>query len=193
MPLSSPAPREHCHTRRIETRGFRRADGLWDIEAHLVDTKPHEFPREDGSMRPPEDAIHDMWIRITLDDDMVIQGCEAAMEANPFPVCSDIAPNVQRLAGIRIGKGWMAEVHRRLGGVQGCTHLRELLPQMATTAFQTMFGVQMKESRDAGLGRPKPNEGRPRHLNACYAFREDGDVVREVFPDYYTGPIPKAS
>ena len=187
MSLSPPVAREHCHTRQIDVRGYRRTDGLWDIEGHLTDTKPYAFPREDGSMRPPEDAIHDMRIRLTIDDDMVIRACEAAMSANPFPICRDITPNFANLAGIRIGKGWMSEVNRRIGGAGSCTHLRELLPQMATTAFQTMYGAKMKESREAGLGRPRPNPGRPRHLNACYAFREDGEIVKELFPEFYTG------
>ena len=188
MPLSPPQPREHSHTRTVECRGYRRADGLWDIEGHLVDTKPYPFPDEDGRMRPAGAAVHDMWIRLTLDDDMVIRGCEAAMEAHPFPVCGAIAPNLARLAGVRIGKGWMAEVNRRIGGVEGCTHLRELLAPMATTAFQTMYGYRIKQAREAGLGRPRPNPGRPRHLNACHAFRDDGEIVKQTFPEYYTGP-----
>lgn len=187
MPLSPPAPREHCHTRRLDLRGYRRADGLWDIEGRLVDDKPSAFPDEEGRMRPPGEPVHDMWVRLTIDDEMVIRACEAAMDARPFPVCGDITANFTALAGIRIGKGWMAEVNRRVGGVEGCTHLRELLPQMATTAYQTMYGEKLKAAHDAGLGRPQPNPGRPRHLNACHAFREDGEIVREVFPDYYTG------
>ena len=187
MPLSPPSPREHCHTRRFDLAGYRRADGLWDIEGHMVDSKPCEFPSEDGGMRPPHDAIHDMWIRLTIDDDMVIRHCEASMAANPYPVCCDVTPNFARLVGVRIGKGWMAEVNRRVGGAEGCTHLREMLPQMATTAYQTMYGAKIKESHEAGLGTPKPNPGRPRHLNACHAYREDGDIVKEVFPEYYTG------
>lgn len=187
MSLSPPSPREHCHTRRLELTGYRRVDGLWDIEAHLTDSKPYAFPREDSGMYLPHDAIHDMRVRITIDDDMVIRACEASMTAHPYPVCGQCAPNFERLVGIRIGRGWMAEVNRRVGGVEGCTHLREMLPQMATTAFQTMYGAKMKESREAGLGRPKPNPGRPRHLNACHAYREDGEVVKEVFPEYFTG------
>ena len=123
----------------------------------------------------------------TLDDDMVIRRCEAAMESHPFPVCRSIAPNLARLAGVRIGKGWMAEVNRLIGGVEGCTHLREMLPTMATTAFQTMYGYRIQKAREKGLGRPKPNPGRPRHLNACHAFREDGEIVKKTFPEYYTG------
>ena len=39
MPLSPAAPREHIHTRTVTCRGYRRKDGLWDIEGHLVDVK----------------------------------------------------------------------------------------------------------------------------------------------------------
>ena len=37
MPLSQPAERERLHTRAIEINGYRRADGAYDIEAHLTD------------------------------------------------------------------------------------------------------------------------------------------------------------
>ena len=43
MPLSPPAPREVLHDRRIECAGYHREDGLWDIEGHIVDTKPFDF------------------------------------------------------------------------------------------------------------------------------------------------------
>ena len=46
MPLPDPVPREPLHTRRVECRGYRRADGLWDIEGHLVDTKAYPFANE---------------------------------------------------------------------------------------------------------------------------------------------------
>ena len=39
MPLSRAVPRDHIHTREIRCRGFRRRDGLWDIEGVLEDTK----------------------------------------------------------------------------------------------------------------------------------------------------------
>ena len=39
MPLSQPAERERLHTRVIEINGYRRADGHYDIEAHLTDVK----------------------------------------------------------------------------------------------------------------------------------------------------------
>ena len=44
MPLSPPAARDPLHTRRIEINGYRRADGLFDIEGRLTDTKPFRLP-----------------------------------------------------------------------------------------------------------------------------------------------------
>jgi len=31
------------HRRQIDCRGYRREDGLWNIEAHLTDVKSYEI------------------------------------------------------------------------------------------------------------------------------------------------------
>ena len=46
MALSPPVPREPIHQRRYQFDGYRRADGLWDIDAHLTDTKTYGFKNE---------------------------------------------------------------------------------------------------------------------------------------------------
>lgn len=40
MPLSNPVPRVARHRRAITVEAYLREDGLWDIEARLMDTKP---------------------------------------------------------------------------------------------------------------------------------------------------------
>ena len=50
MPLPPSVPRDELHLRRIELRGYRRADGLYDIEAHMVDTKTRELTLPDGRL-----------------------------------------------------------------------------------------------------------------------------------------------
>ena len=47
MPLPAPAPRQLLHKRVVQCWGYRREDGLWDIEGRLVDTKTYPFPNED--------------------------------------------------------------------------------------------------------------------------------------------------
>jgi hypothetical protein len=63
----------------------------------------------------------------------------------------------------------------RLGGVEGCTHLRELLQQIGTTAIQTMMSVKR-------LDRPANEDTSRRRVsrslvNSCYAYDEAKSLV----------------
>ena len=70
MPLPEPtSAREPLHRRAIEIRGYKRADGMYDVEAHLVDTKPYDFKLAAG-VRPAGEPVHDMWLRITVDREL---------------------------------------------------------------------------------------------------------------------------
>jgi hypothetical protein len=177
MPLSPPAPREHIHSRDITLRGYRREDGMWDIEAHLTDTKTYGFPnRERGSIEAGE-PIHDMWLRLTLDDSMLIHDVEAATDYSPFGICGEITPDFKKLAGLTIGPGWTREARKRIGGVHGCTHLFELLGPIATVAYQT----RVRKTNQADPGK------KPGHLDTCHALATDGQVVKDNYPEFYIG------
>ena len=84
MPLSNAAPRKHIHTRKIDCRGYRRDDGLWDIEGTLVDTKTYSFGNEDRAGIAAGEPFHEMHIRLTIDDDMEV----LAPRPPPTPVRS---------------------------------------------------------------------------------------------------------
>ncbi len=179
MPLTPAAPREHIHSRDIELKGYHRADGLWDIEAHMRDTKTYDFPNRDrGEIRAGE-AIHDMWLRITLDDQYRIRDIEAVTDSGPFHICGDIAPAYRKLIGLTLGPGWRREARQRIGGVHGCTHLYELLGPAATVAYQTMVRATTQKARD-------PNSP-PRHLDTCHALDRNGPIVKAHYPEFYTG------
>ncbi|MGB0571652.1 MAG: DUF2889 domain-containing protein [Alphaproteobacteria bacterium] len=183
MPLSSPAAREHIHNRTVECKGYRREDGLWDIEGRLVDVKTYTFHNNERGDVPPGEPVHEMWIRLTVDDDMKIHGVEATTEYSPFSVCKQIAPNFERLVGVSIGPGWRKRVRDRVGGVEGCTHIVEMLGPVATTAFQTIYPLKNKERPEGEKTSTRP----PRLLNTCHAFRSDGPKVKEFWPDHYDG------
>jgi hypothetical protein len=190
MPLSPAAPREHIHTRSIDCRGYRRADGLWDIDGHLTDTKTYGFANHFRGELLPGAPVHDMWLRLTVDDKLVIHTVEAATEAGPYEVCPNIAPNFQRLVGLRIYPGFQKQVRDLLGGVQGCTHLVDLLGPLATTAYQTVFPYRAREYEQRlakGEIAPQRASRRPKLVDSCHAFASDGEVVKRYWPDYYTG------
>jgi hypothetical protein len=195
MPLSPPTDREHIHTRRVTCQGFRRADGLWDIEGRITDVKTYPFANDYRGAIQPGDPIHDMSIRLTVDDHFEVKAVEAVTDKSPFAVCPAITPNFQRLVGLSIKSGWIRKVKELLGGVEGCTHLVELLGPVATTAFQTIFPILSREKAErakVGAGEKKTgpsaeNKRPPLLLNSCHAFRSDGEVTRRTWPEHYTG------
>lgn len=189
MPLSPPAKRSPLHNRTVTMEGYQRDDGLWDIEGHLVDVKRYGFDSDWRGRVEAGTPVHEMWVRLTIDDDMVIQACEAATDNHPFPACAEVTPNFEALAGIKIAPGWMREVRRRVGGIHGCTHIVEMLAQVGTTAYQTLVGKRSGNVRSAHnrSGARK----RPPILDTCYALRADGDVARREWPEFYTGSDKK--
>ncbi len=168
MPLSRPATRNLLHMRQISVRGYQREDGLVDIEARMTDEKTHSFGNLDRDGIRAGELLHDMWIRLTLNQQMEIVDCEAAMDSTPYGICPAVAPNLKRLAGLHVGKGFLRAAVQRLAGVEGCTHLRELLQPVATVAFQTFAGL-----RGHGTGHEVPTQ----LINTCHAYNEDGPVV----------------
>ena len=179
MPLSTPAPRRPMHTRRVEYRDFLRDDGLWDIEGELHDSKPHSFEIEGEGRWEPHEAIHHMRLRVTFDEAMVIRDIAVAMDAFPHDPCPQAMPPMQGMVGEVLGKGWRHTIQRHLGGIQGCTHLRELLFNLATAAFQSVPAV---------FSSTNPDEP-PRHLGQCTGWDFNGHGVKEYFPQFY-GRVP---
>ncbi|RFP77006.1 DUF2889 domain-containing protein [Hydrogenophaga sp. SNF1] len=175
MPLPTPAPRTPMHTRRVTYQGFRRDDGLWDIEGELHDSKPFDFEIRGEGHWAADEAIHHMRIRVTYGEDMVIRDIAVAMDAFPHGPCPSILPNMRRMVGEVLGKGWRQTIQRHLGHTDGCTHLRELLYNLATAAMQTRAG----SFAPTGDGRP------PAHLGQCVSWDFDGPVVEKVYPMFF--------
>src|SRR6201996_7056167 len=144
-----PEKRRLMHRRSVECLGYLRDDGLWEVEARLLDTKP--FARHDRrhGLRQPGDPVHDIRLRLAVDDKLTIHEAETNMAATPYPTCIDVEGILQRLVGERIGKGWRELVRRKIGRLETCTHLSELLGPAVTTLFQTMSNGKSPETRDA--------------------------------------------
>lgn len=185
MPLSPPRPRQHIHTRTIACQGYHRDDGLWDIEARIVDTKTYTFSNHDRGHIAAGEALHDMALRVTVDDDLVIRAVEAVTDASPFTICGNVTPNFQRLVGQTIGAGFSGRVREALGRAEGCTHLVDLLKPLAATAYQTLHAAREEKRKAAS-----PTE-RPRILDTCYALRSDSPVVAREWPEFFSGAKPE--
>jgi hypothetical protein len=149
-----------------------------------------------GGWIEPGEPLHDMWLRVTIDEDMTIRGCEAVTEQGPFSICQDGARHFDRLVGLSIQPGFLREANARVGGIDGCTHLRELLQQIGTTAYQTLWPVRMRRAEarrhrlaEQGLSREAiARDANPELLNTCYAYADTRETVKRRWPHLYRGP-----
>lgn len=183
MPLSAPAPRRHLHTRSIQCEGYERDDGLFDIEARIVDQKTYDVDEPYRGHRPAGAPVHDMQVRLTLDRAMTVKAIEATTHHAPYDICPAVAPAYQRLVGAKIGAGWRKAVTEAVGRTKGCTHISELLMPMATVAFQTMGSWKSSPETAAEPGK------KPYFIDGCHAWAADGPVVKRLFPLHYRGTV----
>ncbi len=182
MPLSVPSiAREVLHHRDITVRGYKRADGMFDIEGHLHDTKAIDYTVASGR-REAGEALHSMWLRITVDRSFTIVDAEASSDAMPYVgFCDRIAPDYKKLIGLRLTSGFSGRVKELLGGIRGCTHISDLVGIVATTAFQTA----------AGQGMQTPGV-KPFQLDQCHALALTAPAVARFYPEWYRGDAPDA-
>ena len=132
--------REIKHRRRVISDGFLRSDGLWEVEARMQDIKTYDVWRDfGGELVAQGTPFHDICVCVALNDDFVIKEVKVSIDAHPFPNCHEIAPSFDKLVGTRMTSGWLSYAKKEFKGVAGCTHVLELLPVVATTAFQMMW------------------------------------------------------
>jgi hypothetical protein len=184
LALPPPSPRKLSHTRTVVYQGFDREDGLWDIEAELTDVKPYDFQVANEQPFPAEAPIHGLKIRVTLNDQMVIQDVATAMDVIPHPECAGAPHGMHQLIGHTMGPGWRKVINTHIGGTQGCTHLREMLANMATAAYQTLPSGQWHRRERAGLPHPPATQA-PFHLGQCHSWAYDSPTVQRAYPIFF--------
>ena len=182
MPLPAPQARTHLHNRAVVYRGYRREDGLWDIEAEMTDVRTYEHARSEREV-PPGTPIHGMAIRVTVDDGLVIRDIASVSDHAPFDECQQGIDPMQLMVGATMGPGWRQAIEKALGGIRGCTHLREMLFNMATAAYQTVPVYRGHLRAQAGLAESGSAEP-PYHLGKCIAWDFDGQVVQRDYPKF---------
>jgi|SRR5690606_5417302 len=176
----SDVTREELHWRRIDLHGFRRSDGLLEIEAQLIDSKTHDFAPPSGMRTVPAgEFIHDHGLRVVLDKDLVIREIGTAIRAYPYRECAGGGDILQALVGLRIGPGWNSELRKRLPSGETCTHLKELMIPLASAAYQTLYSLQTSQvsAMDA--------RGKPSKIDSCYAYGASRELVKMHWPAFH--------
>ncbi|MFS8087207.1 MAG: DUF2889 domain-containing protein [Acidobacteriota bacterium] len=180
MPLSSPPkPRHRVHTREIRYEGFKREDGMYEVEARITDVKDADFMLASG-LRRGGDPVHDMSVRVAFNAEFVITEVEACSDWVPYPGgCESIGPAYRRMVGLSLLQGFRNGLRERLGGIEGCTHISEMLGGLPTVAIQMRAG----EVRDTD----GTHGNQPFQLDRCHALATNTATVRRYYPRWYRG------
>ena len=182
MPLPPPsAERTRMHLRSVKLEGFKREDGLWDIEARLVDTKDQDYPLSSGLIKPGE-AVHDMSVRVTIDGAFNILAAATCTDAAPYMgTCEAVPPDYSRIVGLNLFHGFLKSVKEMFGATRGCAHVSELMMFLPTAALQTFASVLLENDDSAH---------KPYQLDRCHALVSHSDVVRRYYPRWYHKQTP---
>ncbi|MEE8384732.1 MAG: AMP-binding protein, partial [Dehalococcoidia bacterium] len=90
------------------------------------------------------DHLIKLQFTIHLPDEQITRS-KLEMIRTPFPVCREVEPLADRLVGLRIERGVLQEISRRLGGRLGCSHIKELATNLvyfaASSLIQRRMGV----------------------------------------------------
>lgn len=189
MPLSPPVPRKFSHIRNITCNGYQRDDGLWEVEGHLTDSRGFDFSTAWRGDVATGEPLHDMWMRITFGEDLVIRAIEVVTDASPYPnSCPNALEHYQRLVGESIGQGFAKQARKHIGGVAGCTHQTELLRILGSVAIQTLTGhyVYITNSFVNATEMFGSRGERPTIIDSCHSYAADNEIVGILWPDYYT-------
>lgn len=169
--------RRLIHRRTVQCQGFLRADGLWDIEGRLDDSKTHPVTLAEGRIVSTGQTYHGMFICLTLDDEFIIRHVQVAMPDVPTSECRGALAAYDKLLGERIGPGFSRRIKELFAGTQGCVHLTELLLPIATTAFQTIPMARAMVAPRTAADTQAYRQATGRLLNTCHALRADGPLA----------------
>tara|TARA_B100000963_G_scaffold317484_1_gene297957 strand:- start:21 stop:572 length:552 start_codon:yes stop_codon:yes gene_type:complete len=176
--------RKLLHNRNISLKGYVRYDDLFEIEAELIDTKNYDFQNHDRGTIKTNEPIHQMKIKLVLDENLLILDAEAKTENSPYSICKNANSNFQKIIGLQIKSGWKREVTKLIGGTNGCTHITELLSSVATAAFQTIYPYKSKKNNKNKI-KINQDQKKPLLLGTCHAFNTKSEVVRKLWPKWY--------
>ena len=188
---NAASERELKHRRSIDVQIYARGNGLWEVDAHITDVRTRETHMVNGVL-PAGQPIHDMLLRLVVDERLNIVEAGAQTFAMPYPGQCDANGDVyERLVGLNLLKGFRHGVKERVGGVQACTHITELA-QVLPTAVVQAFAGEVIDTRGASADSQQPFQ-----IDRCHALRADGLTVQTYYPRWYraakTDPAPTPS
>lgn len=167
------------HERRLEIKTYPVENNRVIIEGWLRDERLMPGYTWDGRERPPG-VVHWMGVRLLIGGwPLTILDAEAEMRQTPHEQCPTVEDTVKKVIGISITTGFSDEIKKRVGGIEGCSHMAHLILAMGSAALHGFWAQQTREPRPVPKTREE-FEGLPLLVNSCQLWREGGPLLQEM-------------
>jgi hypothetical protein len=165
------------HQRQIEIRTVPLDSRQIVVEGWLTDNRLMTGYHWDGRPRPPE-VVHRIGVRFLVGGwPPAILEAEADLAEIPHELCLTVADTVGKMVGVSVAAGFSEQVRRRLGGVEGCSHLTHLILAMGPAILHGFWAQHSRQPRPTPKTRDEV-QGLPYLINSCRLWREDGPLLQ---------------
>lgn len=131
-----------------------------------------------------QDEVHDVHVEVEIvHPSLEIVAARSQVRNGPFTsVCDLTHPNMERLVGMRVARGFTQQARTVVGGPGGCHRVSELIVEVAQAAYQLHFVRFFGERPPVDVAEDRPLERRravlasiPGMRNTCFSYNDKND------------------
>ncbi|HOD36169.1 MAG TPA: DUF2889 domain-containing protein [Syntrophales bacterium] len=160
------------HTRTVEINTYEYDEQRLAVDGYLKDHRFQEYHLETGERRQPG-LMHHMTVYLLVNKKTLdIEDLHVKMPVVPDDHCREIINSMNLIKGLRITRGFTSKIKALIGGSKGCTHIVELLTQMATSTIQGQIAYIQQGPLMSKLDIIRMVE------NSCWPWRSDGPIIK---------------
>ena len=136
------------------------------------------------------DEVHDVVVEVEIvHPSLEIVAARSEIRNGPFTnVCNMTHVNIDRLVGMKVGRGFTVAARAAVGGTAGCHRVSELVVEIAQAAYQLHFvrffqsvPKEVREKADVPIDRwHAVNQAIPGMRNTCFSYNDEREAaIRE--------------
>lgn len=135
------------------------------------------------------DEVHDVVVEVeVLHPSLEIVAARSEIRNGPFTsVCNMTHANMDKLVGLKVGRGFTVAARAAVGGSTGCHRVSELVVEIAQAAYQLHFvqffqdqPKEMREQGDVPIMRWRAVNGMiPGMRNTCFSYNDEHEKLIE--------------
>lgn len=168
---------QRVFSRNIEINCYKIDEDSIKIEGIIQDVRHCQYYLVTGEKKEPG-ILHKMVVTmIVKGSQLEIKDIRAEIKNAPRELCNDSLKNIKKIIGLKIEKGFISTIKKIFGGINGCTHVTNLIISMAPAAIQGYWAMKATK--------PIPKEFAENNMkkflkNSCFVWDENGPLFKSL-------------